>query len=171
MIVLHVYLAHQSSYLNKLNLLGFELLRYVWFSSSLSFVLTFFDTNLWKRSVTQTLILTVHSRVGKNLKNANLNLIKIFEVFWGLASKNLNLCSINLKNFVQIPTLKFEVFEDCDKWGFFKILKKPQKIWLLLLHFSKNKPYFLRFFEISLIILKILDFILNSKFEVFWGFT
>ena len=53
---------------------------------------------------------------------------KKFEVFWGLASKNLNLFSINnpqsfilkLKNSVLIPTSKFEVFEGCHKWGFFK---------------------------------------------------
>ena len=57
-------------------------------------------------------------RVAKNLKNANLNLIQKLEVFWGLASKNLNILNpnypqnliLNLKNAVLILTSNFEVF-------------------------------------------------------------
>ena len=54
---------------------------------------------------------------------------------------------------------------------FREFLKKPQKIWFILLHFLQNKLYFLRFFEESSKILKIVDLSLNSKLEVFWGFT
>ena len=65
-------------------------------------------------------VIIIAIRIGKNLKNANLNLIKKFEFFWGLVSKNLNLFSINnpqifilnLKNSVLIPASKFKVF-----WG------------------------------------------------------
>ena len=65
-------------------------------------------------------------RVAKNLKNANLNLIQKLEVFWGLASKNLNILNpnypqnliLNLKNAVFILTSIFE--------GFLRVLKKPQ---------------------------------------------
>ena len=54
---------------------------------------------------------------------------------------------------------------------FREFLKKPQKIWFILLHFLQNKLYFMRFFEESSKILKIVDLSLNSKLEVFWGFT
>ena len=66
----------------------------------------------------------VYCRVGKNLKNGNLNLIKKFEVFWGLASKNLNILNLsypenlilNPRNAVFILTLNFEVlFVDSQK--------------------------------------------------------
>ena len=58
------------------------------------------------------------NRVDKNLKNANLNLIQKLEVFWGLASKNLNILNLNypqnlilnLKNAVLILTSNFEAF-------------------------------------------------------------
>ena len=64
--------------------------------------------------------------------------------FWGLASKNLNLFSINIpqcfilnfKNSVLIPTSKFEVFESCNKWGFSSFTHK----------ISKNLAYFATFF-------------------------
>ena len=56
--------------------------------------------------------LKLAGRVDKNLKNANLNLIQKLEVFWGLASKNLNILNpnypqnliLNLKNAVLILT-------------------------------------------------------------------
>ena len=60
----------------------------------------------------------VTNRVDKNLKNANLNLIQKLEVFWGLASKNLNILNpnypqnliLNLKNDVLILISIFEGF-------------------------------------------------------------
>ena len=66
------------------------------------------------------------NRVGKNLENANLNLIQKLEVFWGLASKTLNILNpnypqnliLNLKNAVLILTSNFEIFS--------RVLKKPQ---------------------------------------------
>ena len=76
-----------------------------------------------------SITLDIRIRVDKNLKNANLNLIQKLEVFWGLASKNLNILNfnhpqnliLNLKNAVLILTSNFE--------GFFEILKKPQLFW------------------------------------------
>ena len=63
-------------------------------------------------------------RAVKNLENANLNLSWKFEVFWGLAPKNLIILNLyypqnlifNLKNAVLILTSNFEVlFEDPQK--------------------------------------------------------
>ena len=93
----------------------------------------------------------IGTRVGTNLKNANLKLIKKFEVVWGLASKNLNNFSINnpqsfilnLKNSVLVPASKFEVFEGCHKWGFFKdSSKKLQKYGLFCYVFYKISHIF-----------------------------
>ena len=74
-------------------------------------------------------ILSLSSRVDKNLKNANLNLIQKLEVFWGLASKNLNILNpnhpqnliLNLKNAVLILTSIFE--------GFFEGPQKTSTFW------------------------------------------
>ena len=93
----------------------------------------------------------VKSSVGKNLENANLNLIKKFEFFWGLASKNLNLFSINnpqrfsliLKNSVLIPASKFEVFEGCHKWVFFENFSKNLKKYGLFCYIFYKISYIL----------------------------
>ena len=74
-----------------------------------------------------------------------------FEVFWGLTSKKIKFSWINnpqsfilnLKNSVLVPASKFEVFEGCHKWGFFKdSSKKLQKYGLFCYVFYKISHIF-----------------------------
>ena len=93
----------------------------------------------------------VNSRVGKNLRNAGLNLTSKFGVFWGFVlkylrfwtSKNIKPQNLNLRNTDLILTSKFEEF-----WGFFMIdlncftlpstSKKPQYIFLRFFQDPQN---------------------------------
>ena len=122
----------------------------------------------------------IWTRVGKNLRNASLNLTLKFEIFWGFILKKPQ--TADLKKTQRInpqpqnswphPYLKF--------WGFLRIALKPkflrilEKPWILSYFWAIFKGFFINFFEVfwgSSKNLKNLDLILTSSFEVYWGLS